>query len=255
MSLSTHTGPASPPSRFAQGLLDLLERVEYRPATYSEDVEEIYRLRYEAYRREGYIPENPDRRCIDGLDEAPNVYKIGVYLDGRLVSSIRVHHVTGQHRHSAGMWAYPDVIGPMLDDGMSFVDPSRFTTDYEVSLEYPALSYLTLRLGVMASDYFRADYCLQIVRPEHGPFYRRIFQSKPLAEVRAYAGLSFPVQLYGSHVPTTLDGIYRRHPFFMSTPGEQRMMFRRDERGVAPLTVLPTARFAHRARLAEPALA
>ncbi|MEX0860662.1 MAG: hypothetical protein WD017_07005, partial [Cucumibacter sp.] len=76
MSLSTHTGPASPPSRFAQGLLDLLERVEYRPATYSEDVEEIYRLRYEAYRREGYIPENPDRRCIDALDEAPNVYKM-----------------------------------------------------------------------------------------------------------------------------------------------------------------------------------
>jgi hypothetical protein len=232
-------------SHFVQSLLDLLERVEYRPVTFSEDLEEIYRLRYEAYRREGFIPADESRRCADELDEVPNVYPIGVYLDGRLVSSLRIHHVTAEHRYSAGMWAYPDIVGPMIDKGIEFVDPSRFTTDFDISQEYPALMYLTLRLGVMASDYFGADYCLQVVRPEHGPFYRRTFFSEPLAETRAYEGLSFAVQLYGSHVPETLGKIYRRHPFFMSTRTEQRLMFQRDAGQLRPLTVLPTARFVH----------
>lgn len=243
MSVSSASESAGQRSHFVQNLLDLLERIEYRPATFSEDLETIYRLRYEAYRREGFVSERADRRVVDELDEVPNVYPIGVYLDGRLVSSLRIHHVTAEHRYSAGMWAYPDVVGSMLEAGREFVDPSRFTTDHEISLEYPALMYLTLRLGVMASDYFSADYCLQVVRPEHGPFYRRTFFSRPMSEVRPYEGLSFPVQLYGSYVPETLAQIYRRHPFFRSTRTEQRMMFRRDSGQLSPLTVLPTARF------------
>ena len=255
MAQSTLFESTGPPSPFVQKLLDLLERVEYRLATFSEDIDDIYRLRYEAYRREGFIAENCDRRCRDALDDAPNVYRIGIYLDGSLVSSIRIHHVTGKHRQSAGMWAYPDVVGRMLDEGLTFVDPSRFTTDHEIAMECPALAYLTLRLGVMASDYFNADYCLQIVRPEHGPFYRRLFYSEPLAEVRAYEGLTFPVQLFGSHVPDTLQRIYRRHPFFMSTRGEQRLMFERGKQEFSPLTVLPTARFAYLDSMLRPAIA
>lgn len=240
---------------FIAAMLDLLERVEYRPATYAEDLEDIYRLRYEAYRREGFIEENSEHLCIDALDDTPNCYRHGVYLDGRLVSSLRIHVVTAEHRQSAGMLVYPDILDPLLDRGMVLIDPSRFTTDYEISIEYPALSYLTLRIALMASVHFNADYALHVVRPEHGPFYQRIFYSKPLAERRSYPGLAFPVQLLATETKVTIPQICRRHPFFMSTAAERRMMFDRDSHGRAPLTVLPTARLAQQAQREEKMLA
>lgn len=238
-------GPQAATSRFARGLMDLLDRVEYRPARYAEDFEAVYRLRYHAYRREGFIPENAERICKDDLDDQPNCRIVGVYLDGQLVSSLRVHHVTTEHRHSASMTVYSDLLDPMVDRGVEFVDPSRFTADYDASLEYPALPFLTLRIAAMASVYYDADYCLAIVRPEHAAFYKRVFLSQEWAEQRSYDGLAFPVCLYAAEVPVIRDQVYSRFPFFMSTQTEQRMMFGRGDRHEAAMTVRPTARFAY----------
>lgn len=244
MSVAEYPQDAPEPESFVQRMLDLLERIEYRPVVLSEDLEAVYRLRYEAYRREGFMPPNPERLCYDELDDTPNAYWFGVYLDGKLASSLRIHVATAEQPYSAGMLVFSDILQPLLDQGKVLIDPSRFTTDYEMSLQYPALSYLTLRIALMASQYFEADYALHVVRPEHGPYYRRVFYSEPMAEARDYPGLTFPVQLYATETPITVPKIIRRHPFFRSTRAERRLMFDRDELGTAPLTVLPTARFA-----------
>jgi len=234
-------------SRFSRDLMDLLERVEYRPVSFSEDIEEIYRLRYRAYRREGSVPANADGTCWDTLDDEPNCYTFGVYVDAKLVSSLRLHHLTREHSYSPSMTSYPDVLVPLIEQGMEFVDPSRFTADEEAAREFPTLPFLTLRIAAMASIHFKADHCLACVRPEHGAFYRRVFYSRRWGGLRPYEGLGFPVNLYAAEVEIIRDRVFERFPFFMSTRSEQRMMFERDDDTFTPLTVLPTARFAHQA--------
>jgi hypothetical protein len=163
------------------------------------------------------------------LDDAPNGMTFGVHIDGELVSSIRLHYMSPAHRQSPSMKVFPDVLGPMLDKGDRFIDPSRFTSDYEASLAYPALPFLTLRIAVMATVHFRATMCLSLVRPEHTAFYRRVFQSEDIAgSVRTYPGLAFPVSLFGARVEERRHhSIFSRYPFFMSTEDERQKLFAR----------------------------
>ena len=51
--------PVEPSSAFGRGS-DLLEHVDYRLAQTPEEKEEIYRLRYRAYLREGAIKNRPN---------------------------------------------------------------------------------------------------------------------------------------------------------------------------------------------------
>lgn len=226
-----------PVSRFAGTLMDILDRVEYSRVGKDEIDNPVYRLRYEAYRREESVPFNDAGVVVDDLDEAPNCTAFGVHIDGELVSSIRLHHLSARHRMSPSMKVCPDVLGPLLDRGESFIDPSRFTADYEASLAYPALPFLTLRLAVMASVHFDASCCLALVRPEHTAFYRRVFGSEKMSDVRSYPGLAFPVALFGAYVATKLPTTLRRYPFFGSTAEEREKLFAPqgdDRRGVVP---------------------
>jgi hypothetical protein len=216
---------AGAPSRFSGTLLDILDKVSYARIDPTVIDDPIYKLRYKAYTREGFMDHNPEEICIDDLDRAPNGMSFGIYIDGRLVSSIRLHHLTAMHRFSPSMKVCPDVLGPMLDQGTTFIDPSRFTADHEASLAYPALPFLTLRIAAMASVHFNADLCLALVRPEHGPFYKRVFGSERLADVRTYPGLHFPVALFGATVESIRGRVAQRFPFFLSTELERRQLF------------------------------
>ena len=214
-------------SRFTGTLMDILDRVEYARVRTDVVDHPIYRLRYEAYRREQSVPFNDAGVVVDDLDDTPNGMSFGVYIDGELVSSIRLHHVSARHPYGPSMKTCPDVLEPLLARGETFIDPSRFTADYEASLAYPALPFLTLRIAVMASVHFRADACLALVRPEHTAFYRRVFGSEEMSDTRTYPGLAFPVKLFGAYVNTKLPGTLRRYPFFMSTEEERSKLFAR----------------------------
>jgi hypothetical protein len=227
---------AAPVTRFAGSLMEILDRVEYSRVRMDVADNPIYRLRYEAYRREESVPFNDNGVVVDDLDTAPNGMSFGVYIDSELVSSIRLHHVSKEQPFGPSMKSCPDVLQPLLDRGETFIDPSRFTADYEASLAYPALPFLTLRIAVMASVFFKADACLALVRPEHTAFYRRVFGSEAMSDVRVYPGLAFPVTLFGAYVNTKLPATLRRYPFFMSTEDEREKLFARavDEHFEAP---------------------
>lgn len=212
-------------SRFAGGLLEILDRVQYSRVRLDVTDNPVYRLRYEAYRREEFVPFNDSGTVVDDLDDAPNAYCYGIHIDGELASSIRIHHVTPRHRKGPSMKSCPDVLGPLLDEGQTFIDPSRFTADYEASLAFPALPFLTLRIAVMATEHFNTTACLALVRPEHAPFYKRVFGAVEMSDQRDYPGLAFPVVLYGSNSAVNLQQIYRRFAFFRSTQEEREGLF------------------------------
>lgn len=222
---SAAAAKAGTPSRFAGALLDILDKVSYARVDPGVIDDPIYKLRYRAYTREGFMDHNPEEICIDDLDSAPNAMSFGIYIDGQLVSSIRLHHLTATHRRSPSMKVFPDVLGPMLDSGLTFIDPSRFTADHEASLAYPALPFLTLRIAAMASVQFQADQCLALVRTEHGAFYKRVFGSERLSEERTYPDLHFPVALFSASVDSIRSRVAQRFPFFLSTQAERQQLF------------------------------
>jgi hypothetical protein len=252
--VSVSTGTGSTVSNFAGTLLDLLDRVQYRRASLDDLFDPVYRLRYEAYRREDFIPANSERIAGDKFDQSPNAMCFGVYIDDQLVSSIRLHHVTPTERSSPSRLIYQDVLDPLLDAGKSYIDPSRFTADREATLAYPALPFLTLRIASMASVHFGVDYCLSSVRPEHVAFYKRVFMSRQIGGIRYYPGLHFPVVCYAADVPIIRDRVHRRYPFLMATDEEHRALFD-SPAGVTQPFVRPTAREASIALEPEDAVA
>lgn len=237
-------GESSELSSFARNVASLLDRVEYRRCDAGEDLEDIYRLRYKSYRLVDMVSQNESGTVHDALDEAPNCYKFGIFIDGLLVSTLRIHHATAAIPDSPSTTVYGDILGPELAAGATFIDPSRFAADPEWSRIYPQIPYVTLRLAGMACFHFEAPYCLSTIRPEHGGFYKRIYQSEQIGELRAYPGLNYQVVLFRADVNAIRQRSLTRFPFFRSSELEQRLLFDAPTFGeTAPLTVLPSAKY------------
>lgn len=241
-------GFRSTDNAFVRSVFALLERTEYRRCNKGEDLEDIYRLRYKAYRTHGVVPEMPISSIHDDLDEADNVHRFGVYVDQQLVSTLRIHVLDRDHQAGPSTQAFGDIVHPMIDRGDTLIDPSRFAADPEWSKIYPQIPYITLRLAGMACFFFEAPYCLSTIREDHAAFYKRIYNSQKLGEARGYPGVFTRVELYCADVDAIRERSFQRFPFFFATRNEQRMMFGRPAKGEpAPLTILPTARYMQRA--------
>jgi hypothetical protein len=241
----TDSGTTSGHSAFARNVEALLERTEYRRCDKGEDLEDIYRLRYAAYKLNDLVPENPKHIVHDDFDDLPNCHRFGIYIDGHLVSTIRIHSVSAEMPYSPTMSVYPDILQKRLEAGDRFIDPSRFAADHEWSRIYPQVPYLTLRLAGMACFHFNAPYCISMIREDHAAFYKRVYQSRPIGDARPYGGvINCFALLYQADVMAIKEQTYSRFPFFRSTTMEQRLMFGKPPEGeLAPLTILPTAKY------------
>ncbi|MEO9336841.1 hypothetical protein ABFT80_05320 [Mesorhizobium sp. SB112] len=231
-------------SNFVKNVSEVLERTEYRRCDRGEDLEDIYRLRYKSYKSNDMVPDSENQTISDELDEVPNVYRYGIYVDGILVSTLRLHHVTLATPKSPSAKAFGDVVYPMLANGATFICPSRFASDPEWSRLIPQIPYLTLRLAGMACFHFDTPYCLLTVREDHAGFYKRIYYAEKISEARSYPGVFNKVVLYRADVDAIRERSFKRFPFFKSTEMERRLMFGPTLKGEpAPLTILPTAKY------------
>lgn len=238
--------PISTPVRsaFAKSVFSVLEAVDYRYCDGGEDLEAIYRLRYDSYVKSGMMKPDAARMVRDRFDELPNSYRFGVFFEGELVSTLRLHYVSAKYPISPSTEVFGDVLAARIARGETFVDPSRFAADLDWSASLRVLPYVTLRLAVVACKYFDPTYCLTAVKEEHAAFYTRIFGAELAVPPRTYPGLTVPVHLFQSNCAQNMDRTIERFPFFGSTAYEQRLLFQRPERGqLSPLTVLPTAKY------------
>ncbi|CCV09832.1 hypothetical protein [Mesorhizobium sp. STM 4661] len=231
-------------SSFARNVSALLERVEYRRCESGEDLEAIYRLRYKAYRLNGFLPESRNQMMTDALDDVPNCYQFGVFVDNSLVCTLRIHHLTPSELNAPAMTTFGDMLRPRLLRGESFVNPTLLAAEPNFVSIHRALPYVTLRLALIASIYFDVTACIGVIRKEHTAFYRRIFGAEQVGEPRDYPPFTVPVVLYDANYDINLERVLQRFPFFRSTPMEQRMLFETPNFGeLAPLTILPTAKY------------
>ncbi|AYG67339.1 MULTISPECIES: hypothetical protein [unclassified Rhizobium] len=229
---------------FAGKLMEVLDHVEYRRIESSEDMEGVARLRYKAYKARDVLPVAA-KNLIDDIDFDDHAYVFGVYYDEELVSTVRIHHVTPDHRVCQSTGIFPEEVHAFLDAGMTLIDPARFAVDPDFELELPALPYLTLRPAIVGAVYFNTDRVMQHIRPAHAAFYKRVFYADTVVPPRMTKTYGFELTLLASRSKEIRGKLMQRYPFFDSEPYERRMMFSRNEdNGSPPLTILPTARLA-----------
>jgi hypothetical protein len=220
-----------------------LEHVDYRLAETPEEKERIYRLRYQAYLREGAIMPSEAGRVTDPYDDLPNNFTFGIFVHGELYSSIRISVLTSDWRGSPSSEMFSDLLHPELDRGKLIIDPTRFVADPEKARKFAELPYVTVRLGWVACAHFNADIGLANVRPEHRAFYRKVFLQEAWGEPRLYRGLIKPVGLMAANYPEIREEVFQRFPLMRSSAFERRMLFeRRGERFMIPTDVPSSAR-------------
>jgi hypothetical protein len=232
--LSTSSECIRSPSNLSDRVSQLLDRIDCKLADTSEQREAIFRLRYRAYMREGAISQNSFGTFSDPYDEKGNGYLFGLYVDGGLASSIRVHVASKEYPDFTSLEVFSDYLQPEIDAGRVVVDTTRFVTDEAFSRLYRALPYATMRVAGMACEYFGADQLLAAVRTEHQAFYRRVFHHHVVCEARPYPGLTKPLSLMTVHYPTLVNQVHQRFPFFRSTLAEQQVLFGRHQQPASP---------------------
>ncbi|MFN7102264.1 MAG: N-acyl amino acid synthase FeeM domain-containing protein [Pseudorhizobium sp.] len=234
---------------FSQKLLNVLDRIEYRRIEDQEDFEDIARLRFKAYKARDVLPVSAVN-MLDEVDFDPQAYVFGIYYYEELISTLRVHHVTPDHRVCQSSGIFPEAVNAFLDAGMSLIDPARFAADPDVVGELPSISYLTLRPSIMAAIHFDTDRVLQHIRPAHAAFYRRVFRAETVVAPTMTDTYGFELTLLASRPREVRPRLMERFPFFDSKPYERRLMFdRAPPGGMPPLTILPTARSAQASAL------
>jgi hypothetical protein len=215
------------PSRFSERVLRLLERVEYRRADIPEDKDAIFRMRYDAYLREGAIEPRASGRFSDPFDEAWNVRIIGMFIDGELASSIRIHVAANEHAPLPAKSVFPEAVLPRLRRGRTVVDPTRFVTRLEFSRRFHEMPYLTVRPGWMAGEYFKTDFITATCRSEHQAYYRRVFGHETWSPAREYPTLTKPLACMGLDFHQVKDRVEKRYPFYKSTEAEREKLLGR----------------------------
>lgn len=211
---------------FARRLEELLKQTEYRLVQKPDELEQIYRLRYDANLREGSINASPLRRLHDRFDETPNVMNIGIFIQGEMLAALRLHVLSPEHPSSPALDAYPDLVEPLLRDGARFIDTSRLAANFPRAHAFPQLPYVTLRLGIMAATHFQTHFITGGCRAEHFPFYEREYFAIRACAPRPYPTLVKPLCLVKIDFQKHHAAIISRRPVYDSQPAERERLFR-----------------------------
>jgi len=194
-------------------IIELLKDVRYRVMTDSNDLEEVYRLRYNCYRAEKSIPENPLGLMSDPFDETENCVHVAVEIDGKISAAMRLHLMSKQSFASPTLEVFPE-IKDRIERGQTMLDLTRFVIDDSARKRRVPLHFLVLRIPFMAALFYDIDVALAPVRAEHTAFYRRYLGYKVETEPRSYPGLKKPIQLLTADVRGQRDAVLAETPVF-----------------------------------------
>ena len=219
------TNNAAARGSLSERFKDLSPRLSYRQGVDPEYRDAIFRLRHDAYLREGAISPQPGGIFKDEVDQSENTLLFGIHVDDELVSSIRVSVSSPTAPDIPTAHVFPDILGPEIAAGKIIVDPTRFVVDHASSRRSPELPYITLRLAWIAMEQFDADILLAAVRSEHVAFYRRFWSTHAVAPPRTYPLLSKPISLTLADYPSVRESVHARYPLLASTAVERARIF------------------------------
>jgi hypothetical protein len=214
-------------------------RLTCRRLSSIEDIEAVGRLRQLAFDRKEIYREKFGASVVEEIDFLPDTYLFGLFEGARLVSSVRLNRLSRDFPHTPAMSLFADFLNPLLDQGATFIDASRFAQDSEAAEDLPGLPLLTLRLGPIATIALNTDYGLAAIKKEHSAFYRRVFRMSQMAGPIANEKLLTQSVLVAGARSGWAD-LVQRYPVFQYLDSERRLLFERTEHGAPYLSVVPT---------------
>jgi hypothetical protein len=211
---------------FSNRVLRLLEKVEHRVATKTEDREAAYRLRFEAYQKVGFLQDIAGDRLYDPrYDDAPSTWITTTWIDGELAGTVRVNIGGREDAILPGLRVFADVLLPILSGGQVIAEFTRLAARLSLSAIYPELAYVVMRPAFMAAEHFEADFAVGTPRAEHIAFYRRAFGATLWRSPRDYPGLTAKLACVGADYRSARQHIESRYPFFKSDAAERETLF------------------------------
>ena len=224
---------AYPPPSFNDRAVSLMERLHYRRAVNDDDRDALFQLRYEGYLRDGGIGPNATGRFSDAWDDTDNVDLIGVYLDGQLAASVRIH-VSGDDGDIPASDVFGDVVRPYIERGQRLVDATRFVIASDHARTSAHMPFVTLRAVAMAAEFYEAYGLLATVRSEHAPVYRRVTGHRQLSEPRAYPRFAQAYHVHAGRDDKSRDRPLRKAPVSaLDGEGTRRLIRSSDRAGGA----------------------
>ncbi|HLP96349.1 MAG TPA: hypothetical protein VK168_20040 [Saprospiraceae bacterium] len=180
-----------------------------------DDLMEIARLRYHAYRSVDAIRENPDGLFTDNYDFQQNTKSCMVYEENQLVSSIRacVYSPTLNYNHIPAFEVYKDDIKEALGLDKVIVESNRFVISHDKA-ESKSLFKIPFRFIVLNLNKFDGDYVITAVREKHVPLYRRFLTMEPISQPKRYPGLDVDMVLLAGDVKNGIEALVRREEIY-----------------------------------------
>jgi hypothetical protein len=196
-----------------QKVLEALEQCRYSVLSESDDLDQVYRLRYDSYLAEDAILKNERRMMSDSYDESPNCVHVVVEMDGEYIAALRLHLLSNLEPHSPSLEVFPE-IREHLDSGQTILDPTRFVVHPGTRKNFLPLHLVALRIPFLAAVSYDVDIVLAAVRSEHSAFYRRYLGCDNFAAPRPYLGLTKPLGLMMTIMAESRDKVLEKYPFF-----------------------------------------
>lgn len=240
---------ANPPSgnpvvlsapRAAQ-LYHFSKRVTCRLAVSHVERDAIFKLRYRSYLRAGLISQNSFGRYLEHADHAANTCLMGLYVERKLVSSLRLQMGSPITPSFSSLEHFPNVLEPLQRSNKTVVDLSCVATDGELARQYVWLPYVILRCWIVAAEYFDADYIAAAVRPQHQVFYKRALDCELHSELRPLPHQFTSVGLVTFNFAKSAKHLYENLPFLRSTPSERQELFEPDTTPFKATGLYPSA--------------
>ncbi len=222
------TGVGSTTSRYSDRVLRFLERVEHRRAVTAAEKDAAYKLRYDAYVRQGLInPRASGRLHDEAYDEMTNSWITTTFIDGELASTVRINVASEPGDRLPSLVPYSDVIMPHLRAGRTVIDPTRLAAELEFSKRFPELPAIALRPVWLAAEHFDAGIVVATIVEKHEGFYRSALGYELWTEPREYPDFNLRVACMGIDFRASKDQTKARYPFLNSTPAEREALFGR----------------------------
>jgi hypothetical protein len=147
--------------------------LQHFPVTTAAERRKIFKLRYDAFTRDGLIRENPYGSLSDWQDDDPATTTYGVTLKGKLVATIRLCMVGAEARDCMTHAEFAEIIDPILERGETIADGSRLAVLCDDPATRRRVLVYTLGIAVGYAREHGANLGMMLARHQHASFYER----------------------------------------------------------------------------------
>ncbi len=196
--------------------------------------EQVYAMRYRAYRRENAIPESTYERFEDEYDLQPNHVLWALTENENVIGSMRnTWHCSESSEYLIPeMTCYGDEIIKSIPSNARILSSNRFVIEQEQSvMDSTDILLLLVRCSMLTADYKKIDWIVAAARKNHLPLYQYLLKLEQASDSKIYPGLSSAMYLMVGNLEKTLTAVYEKNPN-LKPFGYERMFFDENYRDV-----------------------